>query len=333
MRSSRREILKLGALGVASAILSRFAGAAPAGTESSELYVTHFYQFGKEAIKKLGGPNGLPNGKRYLHIFSHSAPGLKGKPDTVRAVHALGSSFKYAHPIDIHKYKGWETADDKQLRQWAIEFRAAALDRDGPADLFAFNEMPSDGAAKPEIRDRVASWIRFLHDPGSGPKLRGLFYLTHRNLNVNNWPGESDDFWDAIDQTCDWVVGEHYHDWSFAVDWPLQKRVDHLFAFPQWLIDSGKPSRINIARNKYMVLHSSYYGPHGGNWVGLSNDKFDPAQLKTYFGKLIEATRAHELGRSRIAFGPLVTKDLDLRLLDPLADVLRGDAREAPRRQ
>ena len=306
-------------------MLPRIAAAAPPASEPGELYVTHFYQFNKEALKKLGGPDGLSNGKRYLHIFSHSAPGLKGKPETARAVRAAGSSFKYAHPIDIHKYKGWETADDKQLRQWAIEFRAQALDRDGPADLFAFNEMPSDGAEKPELRNRVASWVRHLHDPGSGPKLRGLFYLTHRNLNSANWPGDIDDFWAAIDHTCDWVVGEHYHDWAFAVDWPQQKRVDHLFAFPKWLLDSGKSPRLNIANNKYMVLHSSYYGPNGGNWVGLSNEKYDPAQLKRYFQNLLDATRAHELGKSRIAFGPLVTKDLDLRVLNPLLEVLHAD--------
>jgi len=59
----------------------------------------------------------------------------------------------------------------------------------------------------------------------------------------------------------------------------------------------------------------------------LNNSQYDLAQLKTYFQRLVEATRADELGAWRISFGPLVTKDLDLRLLDPLCETLAADVK------
>ncbi len=295
----------------------------PRPRDAGPTYVTNFYQFGAEAMKRL--PQVLPSGKNFLHLMSHSSPGKKPRPKLAQMTRAGGASYKFAHPIDIHKYENWETAPVDQLKRWAVEFREAALDLQVRADLFAFNEMPTDAPENAPQRAQVAKWLRMLHQAGGGPKLRGLFYLTHRCTMPANWKERDEAFWEAIDETCDWVVGEHYHDWKFATQWDKQKQVDHIFGLPRWLIESGKAPLVRIARDKYIVLHSSYYGPAGGNWVGLHNGEYDLAKLKTYFQRLVEATRADELGAWRISFGPLVTKDLDLRLLDPLCEVLAAD--------
>ena len=50
-------------------------------------------------------------------------------------------------------------------------------------------------------------------------------------------------------------------------------------------------------------------------------------QLAASRARIVEATRASPFGKSRVAFGPLANKQLDLRLLDPLAEVLGDDAR------
>lgn len=288
--------------------------------EPPQRVITCFYQFGKAALEALG--QALPNGPRFLHIFSHSHPGIRPHPETANAVHALGPSFKYAMALDVHKYPGWQTASEEQLRAWALEFRRCALDEGGPADYFAFNEMPTTGAANPGVREQVARWVRILHDPGQGPKLRGIFYFTERNLNPQNWQGEADDFWAALEETCDLVVGEHYHSYEFAWSHTPSSLADHLFALPRWLEASGKPAQVSIARHKYAVIHSSFYGPGVRAWAGVNREKHGLEDLERYFRHLIAATRRSPYGRWRIAFGPLATQDLDLRMLPILAQVL-----------
>jgi hypothetical protein len=298
-----------------------------AGDEPEEPYVTCFYQFGKNALEALSGPEGLPNGPQFLHIFSHSHPGMRPHPETANAVHALGSSFKYVPAFDLHKYPDWLTASDEQLKAWAEEFRAQALDTNGPADYFAFNEMPTTGAATPPLRAQVSKLVRYLHDAGGGPKLRGVFYFTERNLNPQNWQGEADDFWAALDETCDLVVGEHYHNYGFALSHTPEEFADHLFALPRWLQASGRPAQGAIATRKYAVIHSSYYGPEVTGWNGVPSDKHDEGDLEKYFSHLLAATRHSEFGRRRIAFGPLATRNLDPRMLPILTRVLGQDAR------
>ena len=85
--------------------------------------------------------------------------------------------------------------------------------------------------------------------------------------------------------------------------------------------------------NKYAVLHSSYYGPKDTGWHGPIATQTPPDQLKKYFQRLIEATRASEFGDRRIGFGPLATKDFDERILAPLREALVEDAHEFARKQ
>src|SRR5438045_816569 len=179
---SRREWLQSSIAAAASlAVGSQLLAAAnPATKPQIDKYVTNFYQFFDSALKTLSGPNGLPNGPQYLHIFAQSAPSTEPRSKVQKLIHSCGSSFKYAYAFDCDKCKGWQQADDDQLKRWAIEFREVAL-ATGPADYFAFNEMPTTGAAKPILRGRVTRWMRMLHEAGGGPKLRGIFYFTEQN--------------------------------------------------------------------------------------------------------------------------------------------------------
>lgn len=320
---TRRDFLKTTAAAVGAMVASPFIANAD---EPKDPYITGFYQFGKGALEAL--KEALPNGANYLHIFSHSHPGMRAHPDTANMVHALGASFKYALAFDVHKYKGWTTASDEQLKAWAKEFREHALDAKGAADYFAFNEMPTTGAATPNLRAQAAKIIRFLHDAGGGPKLRGVFYFTERNLNPQNWQGDADDFWAALDETCDLVVGEHYHSYAFAFSHTVDSLAKHLFALPQWLKESGKPAQISIATRKYAVIHSSFYGPELRGWAGVESGKHNEEDLQKYFEHVIAATRHSEFGKKRIAFGPLATPQLDPRMMPVLARVLGKDAKE-----
>ena len=323
-RVARREFLRLAGGALGAAVASPLGAL---GDEPSALpCVTCFYQFGKAALAALGGESGLPNGPGHLHIFSHSHPGMRAHPDTANSVRALGSSFRYALALDLHKYPGWRTATDDQLKTWAREFRELALEVGGPADYFAFNEMPTAGAATPELRAPVIKFIRYLHDPGDGPPLRGVFYFTERNLNPEHWEGESDDLWRALDETCDLVIGEHYHSFGFVMQYTPEQLADHLFRLPRWLQASGKAAQVAVAERKYAVMHSSYYGAETTGWAGVRSDQRGENDLERYFRHLLAATRCSELGRYRIAFGPLATGGLDQRMLPILARVLRQDA-------
>lgn len=319
---SRRNVLQRGA---ALALLA--ATGSPGGAEPADPAITCFYQFGRGAFDAFRAPEALPNGDGYLHIFSHSHPGMSSHPETAKLVRQAGSSYRYALALDVHKYPGWMQASDDQLQKWAEEFRSQALDPAGPADYFAFNEMPTTGAATPRLREQAAKWLRLMHASGGGPKLRGVFYFTERNLAPANWQGKSDGFWEALDETCDLVVGEHYHSYDFELQHTPEKLAEHLFALPRWLEASGKAAQLSIARRKYTVLHSSYYGTGMSGWAGVPSDKHDPAELERYFEHMLAATRSVGYGKRRVAFGPLAARELDARVFPVLAKCLGRDLR------
>ena len=54
------------------------------------------------------------------------------------------------------------------------------------------------------------------------------------------------------------------------------------------MVASGDPRRIRIARDKYAVLSSTYYGPNSTNWAGLRNDQASLEDLKRYLTTLVE---------------------------------------------
>lgn len=320
---SRRQLLEggLAAAATTGALLAR-----PSAAAAATKRVTCFYQFGAAALKALAV---LPNSENHLHLFTHSHPGSRAHPDAARSVQALGSSFKYGLALDVHKYPGWQTAGDAQLKAWAEEFRGFALDAGGPADYFAFNEMPTVGPTNPELRLQVARWLRHLHTAGGGRNLPGVFYFTERNLNPDLWVGDPAPFWEAIDETCDLVVGEHYHNHGFIYGQSPEKFSTHLFRVADWLAKSGRQPEVRVAREKYAVLLSSYYGPKTTGWWGLLNSEHDPVALEAYFRRVISAVRSSPHGRDRIGFGPLANKDLDPRVHDILARCLADDLRQA----
>ncbi|HZZ44978.1 MAG TPA: twin-arginine translocation signal domain-containing protein [Tepidisphaeraceae bacterium] len=329
---TRRDLLK-GAAATAACLslpFESFSRAADgvAGTPVDR-YMTCFYQWGHDTLKAFAGPDGLPNGPEYLHIFSASHAGHNAHPDTANAVRELGPSFKYARAIDIWKYKGWQDASDDQLRQWAIEFRKEALPEGGPADYFAFNEMPTGAESNPGLQRRIAKWMRYLYDANDGgPKLPAVFYLVEENLVPESWKGDAiDELWAAIDDTSVIVVGEHYHNKKFLAEHTPEQITDHLFAIAKWLDESGKVPQRNVAQHKFAVLHSTYYGPKQTNWEGLQQDTSTPEDFKAYLAKLIECTRSSPYGKRRISFGPLQAAGLDTKdILTELTPLLHADA-------
>src|SRR5256885_9187568 len=124
VRMTRRAFLAQSAAAMAGlSIAPSMLRAAPAQSQPREKYITNFYQFENKHIEILAAPSALPNGAEYLHIFAQSSPGMKPHPERVKAVHAGGKNFKFAAALDVHKYKEWGKADDKQLKGWGKQFR------------------------------------------------------------------------------------------------------------------------------------------------------------------------------------------------------------------
>jgi hypothetical protein len=334
-RVTRRDFIKAAAVATGAMVVGDGVFGADAPTVVPDRYVTCFYQWDRETLKALSADGALLNGPEYLHIFSASHAGHAAQPKLAKAVQDLGPSFKYARAIDIWKYKGWQEATDEQLRAWAIEFRKEAMPDGGTAsDLFAFNEMPTGAEGDAGLQRRIAKWMRYLHDPGDGgPKLPAVFYLVEENVVPSAWKGDAvDELWAAVDETSEIVVGEHYHNKKWLAERTPEQITEHLFALAKWLDESGKGPQRNIARHKYAVLHSTYYGPQKTNWEGLTQDESTPAEFKEYLRKLVEYTRASPYGKRRISFGPLKTKDLaTAEILPALAAVLREDVAKAGR--
>ena len=325
MRISRREFLGAGTTAALAAGLPavRTWGDSAIDLPSGKKYITSYYQFTREAFKTLA-TGALPNGPEYLHIFVQSAGEVSPRRNAVKLVHSGGESFKYGYAFDLHRYK-WQEASDDQLRAWAIEFRTAGLDASATCDYFAFNEMPDEAPLHPEIRQKGARLTRYLHSAGGGPKWRGVFYFTQKNLTPATWIGRSDELWEVIDETCDLVVGERFEKLSFATRLSLPELADFFDVMPKFLAASRDPHQIRIARDRYAILHSTYYGPKSTNWAGLRSDQSTPAELKSYFEKLVTATRMSEFGKRRIVFSPLDTSNLDARMFGVLAEVIKAD--------
>jgi len=325
---SRREFLAVGAVGAAAVGVglnrNEAEPRAATGAIAGGRYITSYYQFTDQAVRTLAR-GALPNGPEYLHIFVQSYSDTAPRPQPVRVVQSCGPSFKYGYAFDLNKYPSWKEASDDQLKAWAIEFRASALDASGRADYFAFNEMPDEAPEHPELRRKIAGWLRYLYSAGGGPNLRGVFYFTQHNLNPAKWIGQSDELWEVLDDTCDLVVGEHFESGKFVARNTPRQIADLFDILPRWMVASGDPRRIRIARDKYAVLSSTYYGPKSTNWAGLRTDQASPDDLKRYLTTLVSATRMSEFGKRRIVFSPLQTFNLDARLYPVLAEVIKAD--------
>jgi hypothetical protein len=337
---SRRELLQKTAVAAAGiALLPRASThAANAGKpDLSEKYVTCFYQFGHEALERFTENQSLPNGAGFLHIMSHSAPRSEGFAGRGKMVHDCGESFKWAPAFDLAAYEGWESADDATLKDFAKDYRNRVLDAKEAADYFAFNEMPPAASADEKVRGQVTKLIRYLNDAGGGPKLRGVFYLTEKNLDLATWKGTPAELFQAIDETCDLMVAEHYHSDAFVFGRTVEQFSEHLFALAKMMDQSPDPHAKNIARKKFCVLHSCYWGSGKmpGHlptaWEGMIAPNHDPEDFEAYLHRCIYATRVSEFGKRRIAFSPLALKhgELGEKVYSMLAAALAQDARMA----
>jgi hypothetical protein len=349
---TRRSLLKLTAAAALELAIAQVRAADT--TQPADRYVTSYYQFNADAIRRLSQKNALPNGPRFEHIFCQSTGGANAHPELSKMVHDAGESFKFAWGYDADKHTGWKRASDDDLKKWAEEFRAAAFESNTPPDYFAFNEMPPDGHSDPETRARVTKLLRYLNNSGGGPKWRGLFYFVEPNTHTDQWRGDTTEFFETLDECCDHVVAEHYHTDTFVFGQTLDRFSKHLFSMAHWLNDSGSAPQINIAQHKFAVLHSSYWGrgyepwtalyrdlrllrfhpnvemykdPRITPWEGMLAEDHESVDLEKYFQRCIAATRLDELGRNRIAFGPLSTaQPLGSLMLPCLARVLGKDA-------
>src|SRR5436853_553083 len=96
-----------------------------------------------------------------------------------------------------------------------------------PQISFAQNAPATKPSQKENIRNQAAKWIRQIHHAGGGETFPGVFYFTEKNLDPNHWPGDSDDFWSALDETCELVVGEHYHSDEFSFQRNTPQLAEH----------------------------------------------------------------------------------------------------------
>lgn len=326
---NRREFLRATAVAAGAFAGSRFSLGATSASQPTTVplakkYITCFYQFTPDIVKMMSGEKGLPNGEKFLHIFSHSHPGTRVHSDTAQAVHDAGKSFKYAIAFDLHKYKGILNSPDEKLKDWCKEFRQTCFDSN--ADYFAFNEMPTDGAKNLEVQKHVAAICRFLHDPGDGHVLPGIYYSTEQSVDPDHWKTRNPDFWKALDESCDLVVGEHYHSTDFVFSHKTPEAfADHLFEMAKYIDEGKTAAEHEVARDKYTVLHSSYYGPSEGGWHGPTT-KEGEAVARKYLKFCIESTRASTYGKNRIAFGPLASETFDPAIVPILTELLVEDA-------
>ncbi|HTL28121.1 MAG TPA: twin-arginine translocation signal domain-containing protein [Tepidisphaeraceae bacterium] len=326
---NRRDFLKTASIVAATALLDR--KSVLAQTEQamplSKKYVTCFYQLSKKAVATLSAPNSLPNGDKFEHIFTSSFPGTTAHKGAADMVHAAGPSFKFGLCIDLHKYKTWLTDSEETVKRWCQEFRQTCFD--SGADYVSFNEFPPPAPQRPDMHARVAMILRFLHDPGDGKKLPGVFYFTEEGVEPYRWKGgDSPDLWKAIDETSALVVAEHYHKPDFIYNHPTpEKYADHLSVMTEYLEAKHQLAIDSILRDKWAVLHSSYYGKWDSGWQGVLADKYTEDDVRKYVQFCIDSTHACKYGANRLSFGPLETRDFDDRIVAILAELLGKDAR------
>jgi len=338
---TRRDLLRISA---ASAVgmavfphLSSAAAEAPA-IDFSDRYVTCFYQFNREALEAFTASNRLPNGPGYTHVMSHSAPRKEGFSGRGKMVHDCGPSYKWAPAFDLFSYEDWQTADDRALKGIAKEYRDRVLDPKEGADYFAFNEMPLETWADEKVRGQVTKLVRYLHDIGDGgPKRRGIFYLSEsNNMDLSVWKGSPNEFFQAIDETCDLLVAEHYHTDSYIHARTPEQFTKHMDAMARAMDKISNPHAKNLARKKFCILHSCYWGSGKmpGHkltpWGGMVAPDHDPQEFEAYLHHCIAATRASEFGRKRMAFSPLCLKpgELDEKVYSMVAEALAHDMRK-----
>jgi hypothetical protein len=269
---------------------------------------TIFYQFSPDVLEVYADEEtGLPRSPENLHIFSFSHPSGKAASSVTAArVHDARDDFAYAPAFDLNDHDGWRTASTAQLRAWAYAFRDDAIA--SGADFFALNEAPTTTAEDAVARNQMARLLRYLAEPdATGASLSGILFLTHKPSMPDNWTTPASSFWKAVDDTCVAVIAEHYHSHGFICRTPIDALSDHFMGMREWLIDSGEPSKVRIANEKLVVLHSARYGPGVTGWQGADSNTVSLASFQRNLSRATLATRTRAGGFNRISYAPVQT--------------------------
>jgi len=135
--------------------------------------------------------------------------------------------------------------------------------------------------------------------------------MTHRPSMPANWTSPASDFWERVNQACAVVVAEHYHGHGFVCLNSDSYLTDHFFAMWNWLYNSGEPAKIEVAADKFTVLHSSRYGPGPSGWQGANSDVVPLDEFQRNLARCAWITRNHSGGADRISFAPLAAVHTD----------------------
>jgi len=292
-----------------------------------------FYQLTADVLPVYADPTtGLPQGAGHAYVFAHSHASAPASLTLADRIHGARADFLYAPAFDLNEHPGWGAAADAELAAWAHDFRDAALA--AHADLFAFNEATSSTPTDANARAQMARLLGHLHDPApDGTRLRGVFFMTHAPSMPANWTSPASAFWQAVDDTCDAVVAEHYHGQGFTCTSDEAWLSDHLFALRRWLDESGEPAKVSIANRKFTVLHSARYGPGASGWQGADSDVTALAEFQRNLSRLARVTRGTPGGVNRISFAPIANSITDARVHPRIAELARwhyGLAAAAP---
>ncbi|HEX5062548.1 MAG TPA: hypothetical protein VFV99_24415 [Kofleriaceae bacterium] len=268
-----------------------------------------FYQVSRDVLDLYQDPEkGLPEVANHAWLITQSHATAYASRELADNVHRR-ADFYYAPAFDIWdaKHMGWQTASDAQLRTWAHNFRDTAIA--AHADLFTFNEAPSTTGESANIRTKIATIIRAIHEPDAqGRQLWGVVYLTERAATKSSWTSTAPDFFKAIDETSIALVAEHYHSTGFVCSLSESALADHFFAFRKWLVASGEPAKLRIANQKYTVLHSSRFNDGPSGWSGGDATKTTLANYQRALSRISRVTRQTEGGVNRISFAPTTSQ-------------------------
>jgi hypothetical protein len=268
-----------------------------------------FYQVSSDVLAIYqDADKGLPQVAGHAWIITQSHATAFASKTLGDRIHQR-PDFYYAPAFDLWdaSHDGWQTASDAQLRQWAHDFRDAALK--GHADLFTFNEAPTTTGESANVRIKIAKILRYIHEPDAmGRVLWGVTYLTERAATASKYDSPASDFFKAIDETSIALIAEHYHSTGFVCNLSEQALSDHYFGFRKWLVASGEPAKLSIANKKYTVLHSARFNEGTSGWAGGDSTQTTLATYQRALSKITRVTRMTEGGVNRLSFAPTTTQ-------------------------
>jgi len=276
-----------------------------------------FYQISGDVLDTYqDADHGLPHVAGHAWLVTHSHATAFASRALADRIHAR-DDFYYAPAFDIWdaSHAGWKTAPDATLAGWAHDFRDAAIR--AHADLFTFNESPSDTGTNATTRAQIAKLLRYLHEPDAqGRQLWGVIYLTEAAATVAKYDSPAPDFFRAIDETSVALVAEHYHSNGFVCALGEDALAQHYFGFRSWLVASGDPAKRSIAKTKYTVLHSARFNDGPSGWAGGDATKTTLANYQRALSRIAKVTRETEGGLDRISFAP-TTSSITLPGVEP----------------